>query len=353
VPGSQRPEDQLRRFVGRDVALQGGPDRAEDELARLGHRPDDHDPGGREEVAHYGELLADESGGVADDADRAGSRSASSRMRPVGIAQDEGDLKIGDRASRWIPQWRGTPAAAVTVRDLLSNDSGRQWSTQIDYAQLLQARDRTGFAVSLKQADPPGTVWACNNSAVQTLQRVLRSATGQDVAAFAEQHLFGPAGMTSTAMTRDGAGSPQTFEGVRSNCRDMARFGQVMLDRGRWGNTRIVSGAWVALSTGRSSTKLNAAYGYLWWLNHRGVQAGPLAPMTLSRAQSPQTPKRRLVPGAPDDLYWAIGLGNQIVQVDPSCHTVVVRLGVPRVAPSPPTFGPAEASEVVTQAVIG
>jgi hypothetical protein len=75
--------------------------------------------------------------------------------------------------------------------------------------------------------------------------------------------------------------------------------------------------------------------------------------VTLSRAQSPKTPKRRLVPGAPDDLYWAIGLGNQIVQVDPSTQTIVVRLGVPRVAPAPPTFGPAEASEVVTQAVVG
>ncbi len=48
----------------------------------------------------------------------------------------------------------------MTVRDLLSNDSGRQWSTQIDYGQLLRARDRTAFAVGLKQADPPGTVWA-------------------------------------------------------------------------------------------------------------------------------------------------------------------------------------------------
>lgn len=271
----------------------------------------------------------------------------------VGIAQDEGDLKISDSASKWIPQWRGTPAAAVTVRDLLSNDSGRQWSIQIDYSQLLRAPDRTAFAVGLKQADPPGTVWAYNNSGVQTLQRVLEKATGQDLATFAEQHLFGPAGMTSTTMTRDAAGNPQTFEGVQSNCRDMARFGQVMLDRGRWGKTQIVSAAWVSQSTGPSSTKLNAAYGFLWWLNHRGVQAGPLTPMTLRRAQNPQTPKARLVPAAPDDLYWAIGLGNQIVQVDPSTQTVVVRLGIPRARPTPPTFGPAEASEVITQAVTG
>ena len=64
----------------------------------------------------------------------------------------------------------------------------------------------------------------------------------------------------------------------------MARFGQVMLEQGRRGSTQIVSAAWVRQSTGPSSTKLNAAYGYLWWLKHRGVQAGPLAPVTLSRA---------------------------------------------------------------------
>lgn len=271
----------------------------------------------------------------------------------IGIAQDEGDLNISDSASRWIPQWRGTPAAAVTIRDLLSNDSGRQWSLQIDYTQLLQARDRTAFAVGLRQADPPGTVWAYNNSAVQTLQRVLQAATGQDVAAFAEQHLFKPAGMTSTTMTRDAAGNPQTFEGVQSTCRDMARFGQVMLDQGRRGRTRIVSAAWVRASTGPSSTKLNAAYGYLWWLNHRGVLAGPLAPVTLQQAESPRAAKTRLVPAAPDDLYWAIGFGNQIVQVDPSTQTVVVRLGLPQAQPTSPTFGTAQASEVVTQVVIG
>jgi hypothetical protein len=47
----------------------------------------------------------------------------------------------------------------VTIRDLLSNDSGRQWSPQI-YYQLLRAKDRTAFAVGLKQAQPPGMVWA-------------------------------------------------------------------------------------------------------------------------------------------------------------------------------------------------
>jgi CubicO group peptidase (beta-lactamase class C family) len=149
--------------------------------------------------------------------------------------------------------------------------------------------------VGLRQVHLPGTVWAYNNAAVQTLQRILQNATGQDVGTFAEVHLFRPIGMDHTTMTGDASGHVQTFEDVESTCRDMARFGQLMLNRGRWGNFRVVSSAWVHQSTGRSSTKLNAAYGYLWWLNRRGVLAGPLAPMTLRRAENPATPRTRLL----------------------------------------------------------
>ena len=99
----------------------------------------------------------------------------------VGIAQDDGDLDINDPASTWITEWKGTPSDAVKVRDILSNDSGREWSLAIDYVQLLQAQDRTTFAIGLTQAAAPGTVWAYNNSAIQTLQRVVQQATGTPV----------------------------------------------------------------------------------------------------------------------------------------------------------------------------
>jgi CubicO group peptidase (beta-lactamase class C family) len=271
----------------------------------------------------------------------------------VGIAQDDGDLRAGDSASRWVAEWRGTPAARVTVRDLLSNDSGREWSPQIDYDQLLRARDRTAFAIGLGQPQPPGRVWAYNNSAIQTLQRVLQQATGQEVSAFATQRLFAPLGMAHTTMARDLTGNAQMFEGVRSSCRDLARFGLLMLDRGRWGDRRVVSAGWVARATGVSSTTMNAAYGYLWWLNRYGVIGGPLTPVTREQAADPATPRQRLVPDAPARTYWAIGLGNQTVQVDPGTDTVVVRLGTPEIQPKPPTFGPAEASKVITTAVVG
>ena len=278
------------------------------------------------------------------------TKSVSSTL--VGIAQDEGKLKVGDSASRWIPQWRGTPAAAVKVRDLLSMDSGRQWSFLTDYVSFLHATNRTAFAVGLSQQHKPGQVWAYNNAAVQTLQPVLQGATRRSVTGFAAAKLFGPLGMSRTRMTTDPAGNAQMFEGVQSTCRDMARFGVMMLNRGRWGTKQIVSGSWISRATGRPSTRLNAGYGYLWWLNHYGVLASPESATSLSHALNPSTKKGRIAPGAPDDLYWALGLGNQLVQVDPATQTVVVRLGTPEISPKPPTFGPAQASKVVTQAVV-
>ncbi len=52
-------------------------------------------------------------------------------------------------------------------------------------------------------------------------------------------------------------------------------------------------------------------------------------------------------------MYWAIGLGNQLIQVDPDAKTVVVRLGDVNPLALGGSFGPRDASKVVTQAVVG
>jgi CubicO group peptidase (beta-lactamase class C family) len=270
----------------------------------------------------------------------------------VGIAQDRGDLRIGSSASNWIPQWRRTQADAVTVRNLLSNDSGREWSTGTDYVGLIAAPDKTRFAIDLKQTSRPGRVWAYNNAAIQTLEQVLERATGEDVASFARRELFRPLGMSHTTLATDRVGNVQLFQGLESTCRDLARFGVLMLQNGRWDGKRIVSSSWVRQATGRPSTELNAAYGYLWWLNRKGVVGSPLAATTIEAARDPSTKRGRLVPGAPADMYWALGLGDQIVQVDPGSRTVVVRLGAGGALSGGSAFGHAETSKVVTEAVV-
>ena len=247
----------------------------------------------------------------------------------VGIAQAEGSLQVEAPASTWIPEWQGTDSEDVTVRNLLSNDSGRFWTPTSDYGDLLQAQDRTAYAVGLTQQFEPGTVWAYNNAAIQTLDAVLHAATGEPTADFAAERLLDPLGMTHTRYTKDGSGnSTQAFFGMKSTCPDLARFGRLFAQDGVWDGEQLVPAEWVADATGRSSQRLNAAYGLLWWLNRKGPLRSPLD------AENPGLPPGvdkvgQLAPGAPGDLFAALGFGGQVVLVDPASQTVVVRLGVP------------------------
>lgn len=277
------------------------------------------------------------------------SKSFTSTM--VGIAVDEGDLDVTDHASTWIPEWVGTPSESVTVEQLLSNTSGRHHDLGTDYGRMAaQAEDKTALAISLGQDAEPGTTWVYNNSAIQTLEQVMESATGEDLADFAEERLFAPLGMDDTDLARDRAGNPMTFMGIQSTCRDMARFGLMALRQGRGDGDQVVSADWMERATGHSSQELNAAYGWLWWLNRPGPVLGALT--ASGGAASPDGPGH-LVDGAPEDMFFALGLGGQVIAIDPGSETVVVRLG-PSVYPDGiRKFGTDDAARIATEAVTG
>ena len=266
----------------------------------------------------------------------------------VGIAQAEGKLDIGDKASKYIPEWAGTPSADVTVKDLISNDSGRHWDFRTDYQGLIGAADRTAFGVGLEQDAPPGTMWAYNNSAIQTLDAVLQQATGVEPADYAKAKVFDPIGMAHSHMTLDNAGNTNTFFGLQSTCQDMARFGYLFLRKGNWDGEQLVPEAWVDEATGKPSQELNAGYGYLWWLNRFGPQPGPAAATDPNAGPAKDG---QAVPDAPNDMFWAIGLGNQIISVDPGSDTVAVRIG-PTTANGTSGFGTREIAKVVTEALV-
>jgi CubicO group peptidase (beta-lactamase class C family) len=237
----------------------------------------------------------------------------------VGIAAGEGLLDIEDSASEYITEWAGTESDVVTIRNLISNDSGRQWDFTVDYLQMTGAADQTQFAIDLSQQHVPGAWWEYNNSAIQTLERVLEVATGEDIEDYAKARLFWPIG-ASISMGHDGADNPQTYQGISASCRDLARFGYLYLREGQWANqVQVVPAEWIA-ATVVPSTPLNAAYGYMWWLNVEGHWVKPSAPIR-------EEGDGQLFAGAPDELYAAVGALGQVIVVDPVEGYVFVRLG--------------------------
>ncbi|GAA3530907.1 hypothetical protein GCM10022234_30100 [Aeromicrobium panaciterrae] len=254
----------------------------------------------------------------------------------VGIAADEGKLTLDDKAVKYIPQWNGPVSRLVTIRDLLSNISGRHWDYDTDYSQMIRrAPDKTAFAIGLRQDNKPGTKWDYNNSAVQTLEAVLEKATGEDVAAYARKRLLDPIGMRDTTWAHDNAGNTTTYSGIDSSCHDLARIGYLMMRGGRWNGQQLVSEEFTKEATSTSS-QLNAAYGLLWWVN----KAGHI--VTIDRAagfpQDKPPYEGQLAPGAPDDTYWALGYGNEYVMVIPSEGIVAVRMGSRPNTPDQLTF---------------
>ncbi len=244
----------------------------------------------------------------------------------VGIAADEGKLTLDDKAADYIPQWQDTAADKVTIRDLLSNTSGRHWDLVTDYSQMVaRAPDKTAFSIALGQDAKPGTKWDYNNSAVQTLEAVLQEATGEDVAAYAKKRLFDPLGLRDTSWAHDTAGNTTTYSGITSSCHDLARIGYLMMRSGAWKGTQIVSDSFVAEATNESSSPLNAAYGLLWWVNKPGRVVTIERAAGFARDSAPYV--GQLAPGVPDDAFWALGYGNQYVAVVPSEGVVAVRMG--------------------------
>ncbi len=241
----------------------------------------------------------------------------------VGIAEDQGHLRIDQPASDFIDEWVGTPSEGVTIRQLLANDSGRFHSVDSDYVQLASVEeDKTAYAIGLDQQHEPGTHWDYNNAAIQVLDAVLERATGVDVGTFAAEHLFGPIGMEATELTIDPAGNTLTFMGAQMTCRDMARFGLLTLREGEWDGTQVVPAEFVAEAT-RPSTELNPTYGLLWWLH--GTDAGQIG----------TAPGQDEVATGDPVAHVALGLGGQFVAVVPNQDLVLTRLNRSALATEP------------------
>ena len=224
---------------------------------------------------------------------------------------------------------------------------------QTDYSELLAARSRTKYAVSLPQQYAPGSAWAYNNAAIQVLEPVLEKATGMPVARFARERLFEPLGMTHSSFITDRADDAAVFYGLRTTCLDIAKLGRLYLDggkvRGKAGGKRILDAAYVRHAVGRSSTVHNAAYGYLWWLNRPGALRGATDPVD-AQGQPLHPVTGQLAPSAPVDVFAALGFGGQVLLVDPSTRTMVVRLGLPA-QPGAEAYGFTNAARVLTRAL--
>ncbi len=273
-------------------------------------------------VVHGGYLIGE---WFFDDWDRTTEQNVFSITKSVtslavGIAEDEGLLSVDDAASEYIEEWQGTESESVAIRDLLSHTSGRYWDFWNDYLGLGGSEDMTGFAVGLSQQYDPGTVWEYNNSAVQTLERVVTRATDTSLADYTTEHLLSKIGVSST-FSQDRSGNTIAYSDFTASCEDLARLGYLLLRGGRWGDTQVVSKAYLDAAFTPSSS-LNDAYGYLFWLNRDGHWIA-----ASKSADEKPSGDGKMHKNLPEDMIIAEGLQNQLIVILPSDDLVITRIG--------------------------
>ena len=206
-----------------------------------------------------------------------------------------------------------TPARLrIRARDLLSMTSGWHWDEwSRPYTDPLNseiamdiARDPHRYVLEQAIDVEPGTRWSYSGGDVALVGALVAKASGQPLEHFARTRLFEPMGIRFE-WSASGAGAeriPRAASGLRLSARDMAKLGQLVLQRGEWQGRQLVPAEWIDRATTAQATIAatdapGSAYGYLWWL---GAQ--------------------------PDGTAWiaAIGNGGQRIWIVPSRALVIV-----------------------------
>jgi CubicO group peptidase (beta-lactamase class C family) len=217
-----------------------------------------------------------------------------------------------------VPEWKspGDPRGRITLRQLLNMSSGLQFLEPYlpgtdSTAMLFESPDMGAYAATRPLAHPPGTVWAYSSGTANLLSRIafqLSGGTLADYEAYAQTHLFGPAGMTSAMFEPDESGNFVGSSYLYATARDWARFGLLYLDGGAINGTRILPASWTQFVRTPAPADTRKGYGAQFWLN--AIENG-----------------HRQLPNLPDDYFAAEGHNGQYVAIFPSRHTVIVRLG--------------------------
>ena len=159
---------------------------------------------------------------------------------------------------------------AVTLRQLFTMTSGLAWQEPIRYDS---SNDETGLYWRSSQAGyvfdrpvkNPG-MFNYNGGGTAVLAQVLAQRTGMLLPEYARQHLFAPLGITDWEWQTDLRGRPLAFAGLRMRPADVAKLGQLVLQRGQWQGRQVVPAAWIDESLQpRVDTGDGLQYGYQWW----------------------------------------------------------------------------------------
>lgn len=225
----------------------------------------------------------------------------------IDLQQPIGTLSIGKKVALLSTE------SQATIENLLTSQSG---------IYLPAAGDTDKATLPTRGRDRPGSVWVYSNWGFNALGAVYSEATGRDLFQAFTERIAKPLCMGEQKeiggayqYRRDWLGrvlDPFPAYHLRLTARDLARFGQMYLQAGRWNGQQIVPSDWVVVST-RAHANTNEpvfnSYGYLWWV------------VSENRADQPASTRCGELPIG---SFAAAGYGGHWLIVVPAWQSVIV-----------------------------
>lgn len=233
----------------------------------------------------------------------------------VGLAIDKGHLRdVQQPILSLFPEHRAPGrdprTSQLTLEHLLTMRAGWDCGVELNNPrinvdtrldEMRRTSDWARYAIDLPFVAEPGRRFRYCNANCHLLSALLTKQTGSNALALARRELFEPLGIRDVAWPADPQGNNYGWGDLQLHPRDMAKIGQLFLQRGCWGERQIISENWIGDATRGHVTQTGGddQYGYFWWV------PGPEYP----------------------GVFEAIGRGGQRITVWPAKDLVLVYTG--------------------------
>ena len=201
------------------------------------------------------------------------SLSKSFTSTAIGLLVKEGRIKVDDQVISFFPD--ELPAEIsdnlkqMKIKNLLTMNTGHGEDTTSKMREGTTAWTKT--FLSLPVDHKPGEHFLYNTGATYMLGAIVNKVTGQDLEKFLTPRLFKPLDIKGYDWEKSPQGLSVAGWGLRIKTEDIAKFGQLYLQKGKWNGKEILSESWVSeatsyqTSSNKGDSDWSQGYGYQFW----------------------------------------------------------------------------------------
>ena len=234
----------------------------------------------------------------------------------IGIAIDKGFINsVEEKVINFFPEYSEYNVGDMhdlTIEHLLTMSAGFQWNemdvrysnNQNDLIQMWQVSDPLEYLVSKTFEHSPGSHFYYHSGLTNLLGEIIYKASEIKPDVFADQYLFNKLGINNRTWEKFRNGVVFVSGDLKICPRDMAKFGYLYLNEGKWKGGQIISEEWTQKSVSKHiSVNSMFDYGYKWWLRDYSFNSDSYS------------------------AYSARGWGGQQITVIPELDLVIVFTG--------------------------